>query len=188
MWIEVIGLPGVGKTTLIENNSSSIPKSYKIIRSNQARLLQRIVSKLYLIFIFGPILKNQRAAQKLAYRMGFRVFEDKNSYVFFYDSGILQAVLENILEREFQNVDRNLAVMPHLSMPDKVIYIKDDIQKIVEREKGRQNPRFDFNFNETIRLYELAEKFIEKELLQHVKLVDTIRPDQIDDFEKAFKS
>lgn len=173
MWIEVVGLPGVGKTTMVEKHISTISKDYEVIKSDRSTLVQKIITK-FLWLYYSLRLGDKNLAKKLAYRSGFRAFLDRDDNVFFYDSGIMQVFLENLIETDFADSAKKLDFMKHLSLPGGVIYIKDDIEETAKREVQRPKTRFNLGFAETLVRYRKAEIMIEKELLRPVTILDTI--------------
>ncbi|MEZ5902361.1 MAG: hypothetical protein R3D88_03505 [Alphaproteobacteria bacterium] len=188
MWIEVIGLPGVGKTTMIEKNIVIIENNYKIIKSDKSKIFQKIFTKIIYHFYFSLISNDKKLSQKLAYRYGFRLFKRKEENLFFFDSGILQVFLESLIEEDFKNQDTVLKLRSKIPNSNKIIYLKDNLNDIVFREINRSCSRFNLSQKETLKRYKQAEEFIEKELLQHSDIIVTIRSNNDLEFEKALKS
>ena len=185
MWIEVIGLPGVGKTTMAEKSLSSIEENYKIIRSNAPSLLERIAAKLLLHTVYARKVHDQKLAAKLAYRHGFRLFQNRSSNIFFYDSGIMQLILENLIETDFADQQQKLDVLSGMPLPDKIIYIDDDLDVIAERETERAEPRFKMDYAQTAKSYKTAKHLIESALLPYAGAAETVRSGNTEEFLKA---
>ena len=188
MWIELIGLPGTGKTTMVEQNSSAIRSYYKIVRSDNASIVQRVIAKLLYHFRYKSLTESNALAKKLAYRHSFRFFESRNKDIFFYDSGVMQVILENLIETNFATQEQVLALMSEIPLPDKAIFITDEIEDIALREVNRTTPRFNLTLSETIKRYKIAHQITEQELLHKVKFANTVCSQQTKQFIKEFEN
>lgn len=177
MWVEVIGLPGVGKTTLIEKHLSEIEKSYKIVQSRKQNFLEKIATKLLYYFKYKPLFGTNAFAKKLAYRHGFRVFQNKSQNIFFFDSGIYQLLLENVIETEYADAGKKLSVIKYIQQPNKIIYVKEKLNVIIKRELNRAPRRFDLDEKKLETTYKTALEWLENELLQNIEFIDTIAPE-----------
>lgn len=175
MWIEVIGLPGVGKTTIIERHLPLIRETHAVVQSRTAGILQRLYTK-YLYFTFyRRRTRNIKLAKKLAYRAGFRLFKRQADNVFFYDSGTLQVIIEHLIESDFSDSDMTLPMIRDCIAAQTVIFFQDDIAEIIHREYNRQPRRFDFSKEELESRYIRAQKVIEESVLPHVPNVYSIK-------------
>ena len=188
MWIELIGLPGIGKTTLVEKNISTIQRGYEIIKSDRPSICQKIITKFLFFFCYAPKLKDKNLAAKLAYRHGFKFGQNKSKNIFFYDSGMVQVLLENLIETNFADTEEKLGILPKFPNHHKIIYLKDDIKEIADREIKRPQSRFGLEIEETLKRYQQAQNIIEKQLLQTSAITDTISPHDTDEFIKAIQS
>ena len=187
MWIELIGLPGIGKTTLVEKNLSTIKEQYRIIKSNHSSIYQKIITKFLFFFYYAPKLKDKNLAIKLAYRHGFKFGKNKEKNIFFYDSGMVQVLLENLIETNFTDTEEKLKILSELPSHHKIIYLKDDIKEIACRETKRLKSRFGLGMEETLKRYQQAQDIIEKQLLQTSAIIDTISSHNTDEFIKAIQ-
>lgn len=141
-WIEIAGLPGVGKTTLIEKYRSVIGQTRKIVESRRPTLLNRILAKIYYFFLTGRILKLRDAALNMAYRLSFRFFEKRDQSVLFFDSGIVQPVLEYVVSYGDADIEDFLTVLNKVSLPSTLVYLSDSIDSILKHETTRDARRY----------------------------------------------
>ena len=169
MWLELIGLPGVGKTTLIENNLRFIESEFKILRSSAPTLIQRGTAKTLYGLVYRKEVPDQTLAKKIAYRDSFRFFLSRNERIFFYDSGLMQVLLEYFIEENKPDIQMLKRVTELVTLPSTIILLKDDVKKIVEREYSRRPRRFKMNKLELIQRYQSAENFIETFLFQRIQ-------------------
>lgn len=186
MWIEIIGLPGVGKTTLVETNMSSIVKSYRIVKSNSNSILQKIICRILLFGFYSYRIEDRGLARKLAYRHSLRFFQKRSDNILFYDSGMVQVIIENLIETNFSNKDEKISILSYLIAPNKIIFLTDDIESIVHREINRRKRRFGFDLMETIRRYKKAQFLIENEMLSKTNLLIKLNSQENKKFIKAF--
>ena len=56
MWVEVIGIPGIGKTSFIRNNLEAIEADYKIVTSETGQLFN-MISKQYFKIKYAKMTK-----------------------------------------------------------------------------------------------------------------------------------
>ncbi len=187
MWIEVIGLPGVGKTTIIEQNRYNIIADFKIIKSDDSALAQKIMARIFYNCRYKFLTNDASLAKKLAYRHSFRFFENKATNIFFYDSGLIQVILENLIETNFTNSKEKLALLNKIPLPQKVIFMTDTLEDIVAREINRTASRFQLNALETSSRYKIADKLIKDEVLHKVDFVYTIHSQDTEKFVKALQ-
>jgi len=177
MWVEVIGLPGVGKTTLIQKCRKEISAQYQVIESKHQNIVERIVTKMLSIFVYRSLLGKTKFAKKLSYRHGFRALRPSRKNIFFFDSGVCQLLIEHLIEEDFHNAEISLNAIEKAGFPDHIVYLKDDLQSVIEREMHRNPRRFDLSADEIQERYQKAQKWIENELLQKIAFVDTITPE-----------
>ena len=187
MWVEVVGLPGVGKTTMIEACHSFISSHYKVVESRKPSFLQRIIAK-YLLFTYRKRTYDGNLAKKIAYRHSFRFLEKRTQPLFFYDSGIIQVILENLIETNFNDQKNKINLLHSLPLPDKVIVLQDNEHNIAEREVNRTRSRFKMDLSETVERYIKAQKLIEDTLLCKIKSVNIIKIENIEEFKKVLQS
>ena len=164
MWVEIIGLPGVGKTTTIERSLPFIAKTHAIVKSNAPGIMHRLYAKYIYITRYKGRFDNRQLEKKLAYRTGLRLWIKKTDNVLFYDSGILQVIIEHLIANNFTDMKKILAVIRNLPVCDTVIFFKDDIADIVDREYMRQSRCFDLSREELRKRYLLAQDVMENEM------------------------
>lgn len=183
MWVEVLGLPGVGKTTLIEKSLNAISKHYEVVESRKTRFTQRVLARLYYHMYFSRHLNDKVLAQKLAYRMSFRPLSPGKKNVFFYDSGVAQVLLENLIEQNFNEKNAKMGLLKKLPLPQCLIVIEEQIKTITNRELSRGERRYDLDEGTLMERYKIAQECIERDfkpLFQHVHVV---KPDDVKLFE-----
>ena len=168
MWIEIIGLPGVGKTTSIEQAITHITKTHKIVSSVQPTLAQRIYFRYLYIFRFKSQINHSKLAQKLAYRASFRLWAKQTDSIFFYDSGMLQVVIEHLIETNFENIDIISNMLPNLMQAQSLVFFKDNVEDIVKREYTRKARRFNLSQQDLINRYKRAHEFIEGQIMSQI--------------------
>ncbi len=187
MWIEVIGLPGVGKTTLIKKGLPVISEHYQVVQSNSPSFLQKIVHRVLFFGFYRARLRDIALANKLAYRHSFRFFKSQNERVFFYDSGLFQVVIENLIETDFECVEQKMWLLNKLSRPGRIIFLKDDVEAVVQREIGREKRRFQFDSSNMLERYRNIQSFIELNLLDDKSLtIDLADPQYVKIFLQVF--
>ena len=167
MWVEVIGLPGVGKTTLLGRYLTKIAKTHCIVKSNNPTIAQKLYTKYLYFSQFKHRFKNAKLEKKLAYRAGFRLFKKKKN-IFFYDSGLLQVLIEHLIETDFDDLQVSMSIRPHLAVSQAVIFFKDNIEDIIRREYNREARRFNLSEKELNVRYIRAQKIIENEILPYI--------------------
>lgn len=168
MWVELIGLPGVGKTTLIEKALPELSSKYVIIRSDKRSFLQKIYGKILYYFRFKTLVKDETLAKKLSYRQSFQFRVSPSQNVFYFDSGLLQVILEYYIASDQTDLDDIVQIVSKLKMSQKIVLVKDDIFDIAYRELNRPKRRFHFDEDELIKRYKDAEQFIEKILTSSI--------------------
>jgi hypothetical protein len=184
MWIEVIGLPGVGKTTLIERNLVWVNKNYTVVTSRTLTKIHSFVVRFYYHFYYAWVLNDKKLAKKMAYRMSFRFLKSRAENILFYDSGLLQLVLENLINTNFEDQDAKVGFLKSF-LPDKLIYVEDNVQAILDRITNRLPRKFELEDNELEMRYIKAQKVVEEELLPMVPIVCRIKPFATEKFIEA---
>lgn len=182
MWIEVLGLPGVGKTTLIEKSLNTISQHYEVVESRKTRVTQRVLARLYYHMYFSRYIHDKALAQKLAYRMSFRPLSLGRKNIFFYDSGLAQVFLENLIENNFESRSPTMALLKKLPLPKCLIIIEDDVEMVVNREVSRQPRRYDIDENELLQRYKIAQEWIEADFKPLFQQVHVVKPDDVKRF------
>lgn len=177
MWLELIGLPGVGKTTLIKRYLCQIRCNYKILRSHNPTIYHGISARFLYLLFYNKIITDENLAKKIAYRESFRLFVSRKNKVFFYDSGLLQVLVEYFIEQEEADLSMLGSLMQKISLPDKVVIITDDIEKICDREFNRQPRRFNIDKENLFQRYKSAQIFIETFLIPRIPNIEIVKVD-----------
>ncbi|MEZ5813475.1 MAG: GTPase domain-containing protein [Alphaproteobacteria bacterium] len=176
MWAEVIGLPGVGKTTLIQNNLESISKHFEIIESKRSGFLQKLYARFLYYFRIAPGMQDKKLARKLSYRLSFRWFKSAQAHLFFFDSGVAQLVLENLIETDFANKAKKLEILQRFKRPDILIVVGDKPDNVIQRELMRSDRRFDCDEATLAALYKKAEEVLESDFKPLFTQVHIVKP------------
>lgn len=181
-WIEIAGLPGVGKTTLISQNLSSLAQHDKIINSRQPTLLNRITTRFLLHGWLEHRCHNKDLARALAYRLSFRWFLYAKTRTFFYDAGILQLLLEFMIEGEPAITQEFIGLLPQCRLPTTLIFIDDDLNAIIAREINRSPRRFpEFSPEALSQRYQNALSAFKNQIfpmIPNVHIVSVQQPEQ----------
>lgn len=165
MIVEVIGLPAVGKTTLIESNPGIIEEKLRVISSRKHNLVNSVLTRLYYHMMYKHLTNDELLARKISYRMSFRTFLARSKRYFFFDSGIYQVLIESLIDNNFSNIEDIQKILKKIRHPCKVIYIKESVDAIVDREMSRTKRRFDIDQEELVNRYNVLEDMIEKKVL-----------------------
>ena len=165
MWVEVSGLPGVGKTTFVNRHLVEIQEHFQIISSNSSSVWTQVISQLIYTLSYQKIVDDKSLGQKLAYRSSFRIGRRRRSNSFFRDSGIIQSLLENLIVTNFKNKKEKIELIRRTKLPDIVLYVQDNLTISLEREFNRPHRRFSFDRDELYSRYRKAEVVVEEELL-----------------------
>ena len=184
MWIEVIGLPGVGKTTLIKKNLVWVNKNYTVVTSRTPTRIHSFLRRFYYHFHCGRVLNGKKLAKKLAYRLSFRFLKSRSQNIFFFDSGLLQIVLEDLIKTNFEDQEAKVTFLKSF-LPDKLIYVEDDVHAILNRVTDRLPKRFEIEDKELEKRYIKAQKIVEEELLPMIPIVYKIKPYATEKFIEA---
>lgn len=177
MMVECIGLPGVGKTTSLQSGAEALAAAFKIVDSSTSHTLNSLISLAFFHMWLRWVVGDLKLARKLAYRMSFRLLNIFSARpVLFFDAGVAQVILENLIETDFEDADRKIEflkkIRPRL---DVLIYVHDDMEDVLARESGRQSPRFDMEAGELRIRYGKAVNLIEKRLLPCARRVYKVK-------------
>jgi len=185
--IEIAGLPGVGKTTLIEKYAARLRGDFCVIESRKPNLFNRIVAKIFLHGWMRCVLKDRKLAAGMAYRLSFRPFTGYGKPALFYDSGIIQYFLEAVISGTSE-IDGMLKVFK-CAAPDTLIYITDDLRAIVAREMGRDQRRFpDMSAEMLADCYKNAEGILKSRVFPLIRQVHIVNIHDENDFLEKVKT
>lgn len=187
MNLELIGLPGVGKTTLIEKNKEEIQTHYVIVESKFSNIFQKFFAKYIFYVFYNRKLSDKKLARKLAYRHSFRKIKNASLDIFFYDSGLIQVILENLIETDFESEAEKLNFLSALPLSDRVLYLKDDLDNIIEREMNRNPRRYNINRKTIKERYMQLENLIQNSVLHTMIDVRYVHVGKNEDFLKALQ-
>ena len=168
-WTEIIGLPGVGKTRYVKKNLNKLKKQYHIIDSKNHSYFVRFKYLFFFLKLFN-LLDDKRFLKKISYRLSVRPLFNANK-VLFYDSGILQVLVENLIESNFYQLEKKLNLFYKFSLPGNVIFIEDNLKNIIDREINRRKRRFKINKKELTVRYSKALKFIQEKLIKEIPTI-----------------
>ena len=169
MWIEVLGLPGVGKTTAISRLLAEGAITANVIRSDSPSLSQRIYAKFLYIFLYRRLCGIKSLALKLAYRHSFRLSLSRDDHVFFFDSGLLQVLLEYIIQEDSPDFDMIERILYKIKFANRVILLTDKLENIVKRECLRSPRRYRFAEDDLTNRYKEALTYIEQKLISQLE-------------------
>jgi hypothetical protein len=176
MWVEVIGLPGVGKTTLIRNNLDTVSAHFRVVESKRSGFLQKLYARFLYYFRIAPGLRDKKLARKLSYRLSFRLFKPRNIPVFFFDSGVAQLILENLIETDFKDREEKLKTLQSVQLPNILIIVCDGLDVTLKRELARTDRRFDYDEAALGRVYKKAEEVLENDFKPLFEQVHIVKP------------
>lgn len=186
-WIESIGLPGAGKSTLTIKHSDAIREQYKLVESRSYNKINSLYTIIASKIIASQIGGDWKLAQKLAYRLSFRWHRKRREKIFFFDSGLAQVILENLIETDFSVMDLKLNWLSQARLSSTLLYFHDDIDAILSREAGRADRRFpDINESELHKRYHRAQTAIEQQIIPMFNQVIKINP-LTEDLSKVLK-
>lgn len=169
MWIEVLGLPGVGKTTAISRLLAEGSIKANVIRSDNPSLSQRIYAKFLYLFLYRRLCRINSLALKLAYRHSLRLFLSRNDNVFFFDSGLIQVLIEYIIAEDEPDFDMIERIIYKIKFTDRVILLTDKLENIVKRECLRSPRRYSFAEDDLTNRYKKALTYIEEMLISRLE-------------------
>ena len=177
MWVEFVGLPGVGKTSLIEKNILEFSQYFKIVESRSPTFFNKIMSIVLYYLKYKYFVNDYILTKKIAHRSSFR-FKSKKSRIMFYDSGIIQVVFENLIQNGLRESNFKLDLLIKSKLPQTVIYITDDIDKIIDREMCREKRRFNLSRDVLKERYLNSEKIIKlflEKYVEHIFWIDSTK-------------
>jgi deoxyadenosine/deoxycytidine kinase len=148
MIIEIIGLPGVGKTSIIKNlqQDNNFKNSSNFIGRERCVFKSKVIelSKFYmqLIFFYSKIIFDIKSSLWLLLQISRRLCNYRNNIedrlCFLNESGVLMPIISFIVQRDKNSykvdLDRLISTLP---LPDVVIFIESDIETIVDRYANR---------------------------------------------------
>ncbi|MFA5100767.1 MAG: hypothetical protein WC547_07795 [Candidatus Omnitrophota bacterium] len=175
MWVEIVGLPGVGKSTMIERQLGAFRRHFEVIESRTPSVIHRVIARFWYHIYFATRLNDKCLAKKLAYRMSFRTMLMRKKPVLFYDSGLLQAVLENLIDTDFADLEHKIRVLRHLHLPDRIVYVEDDPNMVSKREIGRAVRRFLVDSKTLTDRYRTAKDILESRMLSLIGLIYKVK-------------
>ncbi|MCB9991203.1 MAG: AAA family ATPase [Rhodospirillales bacterium] len=188
--VEVVGLPGCGKTTYIRAQMAQISQYYTVVESRKRTLASRLRTRL------GAIVLRKRYPdlpddfiQKLSYRLSFRLSRHKDACVFYFDSGFCQFALEYLIATDFKDRLAVLEALKGLPVPDALIYMYDDPDAVIDREMQRPARRYpDLDRAELARRYKKAEEVLKEGIFPLAKAVYPANLAAENDFEGIMKA
>lgn len=161
--IEIIGIPGVGKTTYVRHNLDNLSKSFKIIESRSPLNIWQKFRLYFFKLKYFQLIRSNRLTKYIIARM---VRKDLAENALYFDSGILQKMMESFIENDIRSpkaqeetLDIYLRRMKHGITC--VWIFEDDMNAIIDREMNRIPRRFpNFNREEIKQKYSAGEAFI----------------------------
>jgi deoxyadenosine/deoxycytidine kinase len=148
MIVEFIGLPGVGKTSIIKNLQKYSDSKDKInfIGKNKCKhgsvLIELLKFYMRLIFFYPSIILNIRQSMwlltKISLRLCHRSNNVKEEICVLNESGILMPIVSFIVQRDKHSYKINLnKIMSVLPLPDVIVFVEADFDKVVDRYAKR---------------------------------------------------
>lgn len=184
MWVEVVGLPGVGKTTFVQRNLPAIRRRFDVVTSWDPPWTNWPEKKLRYALWYRWAVEDRDLARKVAYRASFRPLR-RSRDVFFFDSGIVQSVLENLIATRFDDVPGKTALLTGRCLPDVAIYLRDDPEEAARRELARADRHgFTDDTDEQTKLFAEAREVLEDDILPRIDRVVPAAPG--DDFDAVW--
>lgn len=180
-WIEIAGLPATGKTTLIKKHSAVLHKKFCVVESRHPTIFHRILAKLYLHGWLRWIMRDKKLAGALAYRLSFRSLLLGTKPVLFYDSGIVQFILEAVIAGTED--EKPLLQVLDCFAPDRIVYLTDNIDAVIAREMNRATRRFpDMDAKMLKERYEKAEELLKTRVFPLIGTVSMVNIHDENDF------
>jgi len=139
--IEIAGLPGVGKTTLVSRHRAKLEGQYRIVESRSNTLAQKILARAFRHLWLEWVIDDKEFAHSLTYRLSFR-FGLSDKPILFFDSGLIQLLLERVIEKGDAGLESILRIYKKLPLPGLLVYLEDDMAPILDRETNRGTPRY----------------------------------------------
>lgn len=167
-WVEIIGLPGCGKTTFVRNNMDYIQAHYHVVESRSPTVLSRIRTRL------APRLNDLPAdlAHKIAYRLSFRPLLSPAKPLFLFDAGFYQLILEYLIKTDFADADKLMDALKALPVAGKLIHAYGDLDTALERELQRPDRRYPALDKAALAAsYKKAEEVMEKHIFPLARAV-----------------
>lgn len=160
MWVELVGLPGVGKSTWVERHRAAIQRRFRVVVSRRAGPLVPLIERAQYHLRLRWRTADRELARKLAWRAAFRAFLRRGTDVFFQDSGMVQVVLENLIGTGFADLAAKESLLARLRPADALLVLEDDPAAVLGRELGRTPRRFNLAPPDLAARYERAAGWI----------------------------
>jgi len=152
MLIEFIGLPGSGKTSIIQSiqKNSEYKNKINLIGkekcSNIDKFIEIIVFFIKLVFIYPKILLNIDQSmwllKKICIRLCYRKNNIKDRLCLLNESGVLMPIISFIVQRDKRSYQINLdKIVSALPLPDLVVFIDCNIDTVIDRYADRGGPQ-----------------------------------------------
>jgi hypothetical protein len=170
MIVEVIGLPSVGKSSILSNLSHYHSQDkIRLMKSTKCKLWARIISILKfilgLLFYYPNIILNIKSSKWLLYKISYRLCNYKNDihgeFCILNDAGILMPIISFIVQRNecLYEVDLN-KIISVLPLPDIVVFIESDVNAIVDRYVSRGGLKINGERDIVIKNNKLYSRFL----------------------------
>lgn len=166
--IELIGLPGVGKSYLIGEllNRFSHLNPY-VLPNTPASFRERLHDYPFYLRNLRLVIEARKQSQKWRIytclkRLARRPpYVDKHSHRILVDCGLLQPLLELVMFWDIQDTPLDWArLIMQIKRPHHYLLITDTPDRIIEREINRSARQFPFKGKELSRRYAIGEAFI----------------------------
>jgi hypothetical protein len=152
MLVEFIGLPGAGKTSIIQDicNNPDYRDRINLIGKKKCNrkiiITEIIIFFIKLIFIYPKILLNIKSSlwllKKISIRLCHRKNDIKDKVCLLNESGIIMPIISFITQRDTNSYPINLnKIISVLPIPDVVVFIDCDIEIVVDRYADRGGPQ-----------------------------------------------
>lgn len=163
-WVEIMGLPGVGKTDIISKSVENLRSKYHIFKSDKSNI-HKYFFHLFFYSKYKRKINDENLTWKISYRKSLHIFHNRRRPTLFFDSGLAQIFLENLIESNFSSRDQKLRCAATLIRSDTVVVIRDDLARILTREMTREKRRFNIDYWELKKRYEEAEKIMFEQII-----------------------
>lgn len=173
--IEIVGFPAVGKTTLMTRALCKDSLNHLVIISSKKNsFFQKILAKFYLAIWLIWTMPSPQISRKIAYRLSLRPFMGTKKNYIFFDSGLVQLIVETIIEQPEYKRDAMLGLIKYFR-PDVLIFVEDKIDNIVARELSRPDRRYPALSGKELEIrYKRAEEFLKYEVFPLIRKVYTV--------------